>query len=59
MACNESICRNSKCSFQEFNNMTIKICPLCGDKVMNFFDEELDHESPSGDDYDDMVDLED
>lgn len=51
MACNESICRNSKCSFQEFNNESIKICPLCGDKVMNFFDEfPEEYESPRGDD---------
>lgn len=52
MACNEVVCRNSKCNFQEFNNTAIKICPLCGDKALNFFDECIDLESLSGDDYD-------
>ena len=57
MACNESVCRNSKCPFQEFNNTSIKICPLCGDKVLNFFDESPeDFESPRGDDYDEVAD---
>jgi len=59
MSCMENVCRNHSCSFQQFSNETIKMCPLYGDKVLNFFDEELDHESPSGDDYDDMTDFED
>lgn len=49
MACNESVCRT--CSFHEFNNATIRICPLCGDKVLNFTDEQ---ESPRGDDHDEI-----
>lgn len=54
MACMENICEKSKCSFQQFSNETIKICPLCGGKVLNFFDEEFDHESPRGDDYEEI-----
>lgn len=55
MACNESVCSNRKCNFQEGNNMAIYICPKCGDKVLNFFDEEFDHESPRGDDETDFT----
>lgn len=60
MACMENVCRRHGCDFQQFSNEVIKVCPRCGDKVLNFFDEENDHyESPSGDDYDDMIDFED
>lgn len=59
MACMENVCSRYACDFQQFSNETIKECPRCGDKVLNFFDEDLDqyqNESPSGDDYDDMED---
>lgn len=58
MACMENVCENHVCSFQQFSNEVIKVCPRCGGKVLNFFDEDLEHESPSGDDYDD-IDMED
>lgn len=59
MSCMENICQRHDCTFYQFSNEVIKMCPLCGDRVLNFWDEELDHESPSGDDYDDMIDFED
>lgn len=54
MACMENVCQKWKCPFQQFSNETIKVCPICGGKVSNFFDEEGDHESPRGDDYDEI-----
>lgn len=51
MACMENVCDNSKCVFHQFSNETIKVCPLCGGKVLNFFDENpYENESPRGDD---------
>lgn len=54
MACMENVCKNRKCTFQQFSNEKIKVCPVCGGEVSNFFDEELDHESPRGDDYEEI-----
>lgn len=60
MACMENRCTRYDCDFFELSNELIKECPRCGDKVINFFDEDpYEYESPSGDDYDDMVDFED
>lgn len=60
MACMENVCRNHSCDFQQFSNETIKECPRCGDKVLNFFDENpYENESPRGDDETDMMDDED
>lgn len=51
MACMENVCSNHKCLFQQFSNDIIKVCPLCGERVSNFFDESPEeHESPRGDD---------
>lgn len=53
MACLENICQRHGCTFYQFSNEVIKMCPLCGDRVLNFFDEyPEDFESPRGDDYD-------
>lgn len=53
MSCTENVCQKWKCPFQQFSNEIIKVCPICGDKVSNFFDEDNDHYdnySPRGDD---------
>jgi len=56
MACIEHRCVTSNCMFQEFSNEILKKCPLCGDKVLNLFDEyPEDNESPNGDDYNDIA----
>lgn len=57
MSCMENVCQKWKCPYQQFSNETIKICPLCGGKVLNFFDEypeDYDNESPTGDDYEEI-----
>ncbi len=53
MACIENICTNCKCQWGQFSNELIKICPKCGAKVSNFFDEQ-NNESPRGDDYEQL-----
>lgn len=59
MACMENKCSRYTCDFYQFSNESLKTCPRCGDRVWNLFDEAFDHESPSGDDYDDVLDAED
>lgn len=55
MACMENVCEKWNCPFQQFSNTSIKICPVCGSRVWNFFDEPLeDFESPRGDDYEEI-----
>lgn len=55
MACMENVCSVWKCPYQQFSNDMIKVCPLCGSKVLNFFDEfPEEHESPRGDDYEEI-----
>ena len=39
MACMENYCTRFDCSFGQFSNEVIKVCPKCGDRVLNFFDE--------------------
>lgn len=53
MACRENVCSNSNCRWSQFSNETVKLCPLCGEKVLNFSDENP-YESPNGDDYVDI-----
>ena len=57
MAVLENLCTNNSCPFHGFSNSAVSVCPLCGDKAVNFPTD--DFESPRGDDYDDMVDFED
>ncbi len=53
MACMEHICSNKMCGRQFMDNKKLEQCPYCKqDGITNFFDEALDFESPSGDDYD-------
>lgn len=52
MACRENVCSNHACGWGQFSNETIKVCPQCGSKVLNFSDEE--YESPRGDDYEEI-----
>lgn len=55
MACMENVCSVWTCPYQQFSNESIKICPICGNKVLNFFDEHPeDFESPRGDDYEEI-----
>lgn len=57
MACMENVCINPKCGWGDMSNEKLQKCPRCGNKVLNFFDEPIEeHESPSGDDYDDWED---
>ena len=44
MACFENICTTSKCSFQQFSNVKVKVCPLCGREVLNYFDEPIEED---------------
>lgn len=55
MSCMEHRC--TKCDWFALDNKSHKVCPVCGEKVLSYFDEEGDHESPNGDDYND-IDLE-
>lgn len=44
MACMENVCTNSRCGWGQFSNEMPKTCPLCGGKVINFWDEQIDHD---------------
>jgi predicted nucleic acid-binding Zn-ribbon protein len=39
MACMEHKCTRHGCTYHDFNNETVKVCPLCGSKVISYFDE--------------------
>lgn len=60
MACMENICQDHVCGWSQFSNESFTECPRCGGKVLNYFDEEpYQYESPSGDDYDDLLEEDD
>ncbi len=43
MACMEYRCTNGRCHWRAMNNdIGPEICPLCGARVISFFDEEFD-----------------
>lgn len=51
MACMEHHCSN--CGTQYMDNKILKQCLYCkAQGITNWFDEQLDFESPRGDDYD-------
>lgn len=44
MACMENVCTNHACGWGDFSNETIKVCPQCGSRVINFWDEQIEHD---------------
>ena len=39
MACCENVCTNPDCDWWDCSNERVTICPECGERVVNFFDE--------------------
>lgn len=44
MGCTENVCTNRHCKYHQISNDRIEKCPVCGHKVLNYFDEQLDYE---------------